>query len=271
MKEVTVTNNRPLAYEIQTLDLRLNWVATAEITSSWYSDILSWSFNRCYCVQSGHAFLHTPDGEIEMKAGNIYILPADYPCGYVGDGDMFKIFSHFTFTRFEVQEVFSKVKHCIVLENKADFIDDMIETYQKDDICAAAKLKYMFYQIVFEAVKTSGVSSKDFSDFSLTVKRAITIIEKSCRIDFSAEKLAEIMDMSVVNLQRQFKKEMEVPIGRYIRDRVMQAVAHELRVSTNSIGFISEKYGFSDQFYFAKAFKKHFGLPPSAYRKNNII
>lgn len=271
MKEVQVTNNRPLAYEIETLNLRISWVATAEINSSWYSDILSWPFNRCYCVQSGHAFLHTPDGELEMKPGNIYILPAGYPCGYVGDGDMFKIFSHFTFTRFEVQEVFSKVGHCIVLENKADFIDDMIETYQKDDICAAAKLWSMLHQIVFEAVKTSGVSSKDFSDFSLTVKRAITIIEENCRIDFSAEILAEKMNMSVVNLQRQFKKEMEVPIGQYIRDRVMRAVAHELRVSTNTIGFISEKYGFSDQFYFAKAFKKHFGVTPSYYRKRNII
>ena len=82
---------------------------------------------------------------------------------------------------------------------------------------------------------------------------------------------AEKMNMSVVNLQRQFKKEMEVPIGQYIRDRVMRAVAHELLVSTNTIGFISEKYGFSDQFYFAKAFKKHFGVTPSYYRKRNII
>ncbi len=271
MKEVKVFNNRPLSYEMQTLNFHLSWVATAEITSSWYSDILSWNFNRCYCVKSGHAFLHTPDGNIEMKAGNIYILPSGYPCGYVGDGDMYKIFSHFKMTRFEVQDVFSKIKHCIILENKTDFIDQMIETYKNYDICSAVKLYTMFYQIASEAIEISGISNKDFPEYSLTIKRALSIIEDSRKIDFSAEKLAEKMNMSVINLQRQFKKEVEIPLGQYIRERVMQAAAFELKSSTNSIGFISEKYGFSDQFYFAKAFKKHFGIQPSTYRKDNII
>jgi two-component system response regulator YesN len=50
----------------------------------------------------------------------------------------------------------------------------------------------------------------------------------------------------------------------------MHCTAEELKNSSLSIREISDKYGFSNQFYFAKAFKKYYSFQPSVYRKNNI-
>ena len=90
MKETKVFEDYSLVGDISALNLRIRRLALAEVSDSWQTDIIAWPFTRCYCVQKGHAFLHTLEGDIEMTAGNIYILPSGYPCGYSGDGDMFK-------------------------------------------------------------------------------------------------------------------------------------------------------------------------------------
>lgn len=252
------------------MKFNMTWVALAEITPFWYSDILAWPFNRCYCVKSGHATLHTHDGDIEMVPGCIYILPSGYPCGYSTDGEMYKIFSHFKMMRFDIQDVFSKVKRPIVLKDKEAVIDGLIEAYKSADLCGAAKIYSGFYGIVAEAIEQTGLSGKDFPEYSLTVRQALFLIKANCRIDLSAEELAEKMNISPVNLQRQFKRKVCLPLGQYIRERVMEAAASELTTGTLSIGAISEKYGFYDQFYFSKTFKKYFGIQPSAYRKNHL-
>jgi transcriptional regulator GlxA family with amidase domain len=43
-----------------------------------------------------------------------------------------------------------------------------------------------------------------------------------------------------------------------------------LKNSTMSVAEISERLGFSEQFYFSKCFKQNFGLPPREYRKTKI-
>ncbi|MCW3015905.1 MAG: transcriptional regulator, AraC family [Solirubrobacterales bacterium] len=51
-----------------------------------------------------------------------------------------------------------------------------------------------------------------------------------------------------------------------ILDRVMLEAARLLRFTDLTIGEIAYQVGFSDQMYFSRAFKRHFGRPPKSYR-----
>lgn len=271
MKHTTVLEEKSIVSDISALDLKISRIALAKVTSNWQSDILPWPFTRCYCIQSGHAILHTPDGETKMQAGNIYFLPSGYPCGYSGDGDMFKMWIHFTFSLYETQDVFERIGRIIVLENKAELIDKMIEAYNYDTFKRSVALSSFVHAIVSEAVITAGIGKSELLAYSDFTKAAIVKIEKNCRINLRAEELAELMGTSVLNLQRQFKKDTGIPLGQYIKKRVLHRTAIELKKSGSSIKEISDNFGFTDQFYFANTFKKYYGVQPSVYRKSNII
>ncbi len=52
-----------------------------------------------------------------------------------------------------------------------------------------------------------------------------------------------------------------------VTDRVMREARRLLRYSDLTIGEISYRVGFHDQLYFSRAFKRHAGRPPQAYRE----
>ncbi len=270
MKKTKVFEDATLISDISALNLKIGRLALARVTSNWQTDIISWSFTRCYCIQKGHAFLHTPDGDVEMTAGNIYIIPSGYPCGYSGDGEMFKLWSHFTFGSFDTYDVFEKIKRIIILENKSVFIDEIIDAYNRDDFLRSVQLNTMMHTIICEAIKLSGLTKNDLPEYSGLIKSVLLLIERQCHMSTTADFLADKIGSSTLNLQRQFKKEVGIALGQYIRKRIMHCTAEELKNSSLSIREISDKYGFSNQFYFAKVFKKYYSFQPSVYRKNNI-
>ena len=51
-----------------------------------------------------------------------------------------------------------------------------------------------------------------------------------------------------------------------ITDRVMLEAARLLRFTDLTVGEIAFRAGFEDQLYFSRAFKRHYGVAPSAYR-----
>lgn len=81
------------------------------------------------------------------------------------------------------------------------------------------------------------------------------------------EGLCSIFYCSRANLTGSFRKTFHVSIHEYLtRIRLSQA-AVLLESSNFSIEQIAERCGFSDQNYFSKVFRKHYGMPPGNYRK----
>lgn len=264
----TVFEDRSINTEIHSLHLRISRIALAEMDSESSMKISLFPFTRCYLIQSGHAYLHTPNETIEMSAGNIYFIPSGLPCGYSGDGKMFKMWIHFTIGKLDTPDIFSKLKNVFVLEEKQAFIDDIIDTYKSNDFLKIAKLKAMVYAIVSEAIRNSPLGKDDFPEYSQLIKNAIQCIESNLKFSFHANNLAELLGVKTLYIQRKFKKEVGVSLGHYIIGRVMVRAASELKNTSKSIKKISEEFDFPDQFYFSSVFQKHYGIRPSDYRKS---
>jgi len=86
---------------------------------------------------------------------------------------------------------------------------------------------------------------------------------------FSVEKLADHVNMSVSQLNRKLNALIDQPSGQLIRSLRLQRAADLLAHKAGSVSEISYKVGFSDNAYFSRAFKKQFGCSPSEY--NNQI
>ncbi len=84
--------------------------------------------------------------------------------------------------------------------------------------------------------------------------------------NFSVDKLADKMNMSVSQLNRKLNALIDQPPGQLIRSFRLQSAADLLKQNAATVAEICYKVGFNDQAYFSRAFKKQFGCQPSEYK-----
>ncbi len=82
---------------------------------------------------------------------------------------------------------------------------------------------------------------------------------------FSVERLAGQVNMSVSQLNRKLNALIDQPSGQLIRSLRLQRAADLLVQKAGTVSEICYKVGFNDNAYFSRAFKKQFGCTPSEY------
>jgi len=82
--------------------------------------------------------------------------------------------------------------------------------------------------------------------------------------------VAEHCYVSAALLRRRFREEMGMSPAAYIERCVMQEARRRLTEGEESLGVISERLGFCDQFYFSRRFRAFFGVSPREYRNGHF-
>ncbi len=86
---------------------------------------------------------------------------------------------------------------------------------------------------------------------------------------FGVEKLAEMVNMSVSQINRKLGALIDQSGGKLIRSMRLQRAADLLICNSGTIAEICYQVGFNDQTSFTRAFKKQFGHSPSKYKEKN--
>lgn len=85
--------------------------------------------------------------------------------------------------------------------------------------------------------------------------------------NISPTELAEVLALSLRQLQRIFKEKLDTTPTNFITTLKMEESAKMLLNSDNNISEIAYALGFSDPAYFTRLFKKYFGKSPSEFNK----
>ncbi len=86
--------------------------------------------------------------------------------------------------------------------------------------------------------------------------------------DFSVAEMAGIMKMGRESFVKHFSAETGHPPRHFFNRLRAAAAARELADPRVTIREISERFGFANEFYFSRFFRRHLGTSPSNYRKN---
>jgi AraC-like DNA-binding protein len=84
---------------------------------------------------------------------------------------------------------------------------------------------------------------------------------------WTVESLAARAGLSRAAFARRFAGVVGVPPLTYLTTWRMATAARMLRHAPTTVGTVAKHTGYTSEFAFAKAFKRHFGSPPGSYRK----
>lgn len=88
--------------------------------------------------------------------------------------------------------------------------------------------------------------------------------------ELNMSELSAVTDTEVHKLNGMFKEKYGVPCWQYVVSVRFEAACNLLKATDYSVSNIAQMCGFSDPYYFSRAFKKTLGKSPSEYRKNKI-
>ena len=255
--------------EIDRINMTFSTVSYAELDDRWnFESPLGSPYTRVYLVESGEAKIWCNDEEIALSPGNVYIIPAGTPFSCKCEHFMNKIFFHINVLRYNNYDILDGHKSCIVLNDRNSEIARAKELLSKDDVNSVLTMKSLVLNLLIDAITEENIQLGKIEEYSESIKGALSIIDKNLSASLRISDIAEKLYISESRLQKDFKKQLGVAIGKYINDRLMSRALELICENKYPLKEISEMLGFCDQFYFSRRFTQHFNTSPSNYKKN---
>lgn len=85
--------------------------------------------------------------------------------------------------------------------------------------------------------------------------------------NLSLQEIALAVGIHPAHLARTFRQQYDCTVGDYVRNLRMEQARHQLATTDTPLCDIALAVGFSDQSHFTTAFKRHFGVTPTQFRK----
>lgn len=263
-----IVQNQTLLKESNKMLLSISRAAYVELTDKWKCKTTTAAFHRIYFVTEGAADIVCSGKPYKLLPGNIYIIPAGTPFSYDCDHHLCKLYYQFNLYSSENEDLSVAPEGCIVFENRAAQVAEMIELFKQQDYQSALAQRVMIEQLVLEAMRQTA-TSQHIPHYSPAVRKALRLMTDYPSMALTIPVLANAVYLSAAVFQTRFKKEVGLSPIKYLRQRVIAALEYELRTGDLSIAELAEKYGFYDQFHLSRIFTAKRGISPSKYRKTN--
>lgn len=105
--------------------------------------------------------------------------------------------------------------------------------------------------------------------FDRRVARALQLIQEKPAARWTIEALARAASLSRAAFARRFLAEVGVPPLRYVAELRMQRAAELLAEGDRSLASVAAEVGYDSEFAFSRAFKRHTGEAPGAFRRRS--
>lgn len=248
-------------------DIRLRDHGYAVLDSGWKYPRTGLPMSRLYFCKSGGGVIEHNGGELEVRAGYVYLLPANYKFGYRVSTEWEKLFVHFVIIRRDGYDMLSELGRICELEIGVEAVDRIISLYNGNDTRDAYDFKFAIYETVNKILKNEGFKPRVQTDYSPLVESAIDYVRSHLSIKLSIAEIAASCFISESLLSKRFRDEYGITLGKYIDDLVFFSAQNLLVTTSLPISRISESLGFCDQFYFSRRFRQFAGVSPRYYRK----
>ena len=201
-----------------------------------------------------------------LTSGDVYIYPTDAPQRYLADADNGATYYYLHFTGNNTGALLKSLNIPLLTPFRAKehtelCFEKIIEAQDRTDALGDITAEYLILQLLTLLAPAGCVF-----DASAQIFRVTEVMSHSYDLPYDAKRFADILSVSVSRFNHLFKDTLGVRPQRYYNTLKMDNARILLMDTDMSVKKISEAVGFSDPLYFGQAFKRHFGLSPTAMR-----
>jgi len=263
--------NAALCDEANRIKISLLVFGRARVDSTWNGTVISPAYSRLYYITDGSASITLPDGKtVGLEKSRWYLLPSGCSFSFDCKEQMEHIYFHLKISSLDGPDLLQNCLAPISLENSSlnpAFLTDYLDTC---DTLSCMYVHHFVEKVLYSLLTENSIHLKT-RDFSPCVKRAIKYINRNLTLTLSTEDILKEALVSKSTLTKRFREETGASVHEYLFDKIMFEAEQLLRQNELTIGEISEKFDFCDQFYFSRCFKARFGLCPTEYKKAKLI
>ncbi len=110
--------------------------------------------------------------------------------------------------------------------------------------------------------------TQTIQDYQERIRKVVDFIDENLQNSLSLEELAAIGNFSPFHFHRIIRGYLREPLLQYVKRQRLERGASLLHMQNLEISEIAWKVGFAEASSFNKAFKKHFGVNPTQFRKD---
>ncbi|MFV0352565.1 MAG: response regulator [Oscillospiraceae bacterium] len=139
----------------------------------------------------------------------------------------------------------------------ARFQEDIEETQTVEEVFS------LFQQYLYPLL---GLTSSA-AETSLEIQKTKEFLYTNYAREITLDQIADSVGLNKSYLSRLFKAHTGVTVFSFLTNIRMERAAALIAEGNTYIRQVAEQVGFTDQLYFTRVFKKHFGVSPSQYKK----
>lgn len=226
-------------------------------------------FYLLYMVE-GSMTVYLDDGaEHTVSAGNLLFFPPKYHYKYVYDGAAALSYMWVHFTGSYAKRFAEECMHCTdaaIFETRAD--NQLVTAYRRifDAYESGSSLLRHELSSALESLIISAAYAINTEGNDRSLERSMRKIHSAYSSDIRIPELARLENMSNCRYITLFKSRMGMTPSEYII-KLRMSMACDLLLGTDKpIKEIALSVGYDDAHFFSRAFKKHTGYAPGAYR-----
>ena len=270
MRVQKVINNEKSLGNINSLDINISSAGFVRADDGWRQSPLYAGFSRLYFVMDGEGYLLSERERVRLLPGRVYLAPCGDKCGFYTDSYITKLFFHINLPIDAVgRDAFESYGRIASMDYPIEKMKELTDAY-----LAEGTVRHLFVRSeifsVASAFLTACPECLESSKRSSLVLDAIRYIRTHLKASLTVAEVAEAALSSESRLAALFRREVGNSVAWYVEDLIMSEAQNMLMGGKMSIGEISERLGFCDQFYFSRRFKRRFGSSPREYIKKSV-
>ena len=245
-------------------------------------------------VEEGSFHIYEEDTEFTVEPGNLVFLKqgfhhyGDIKCpkgtkwffvhfniNETSDGRELSPYERFLFTEADntVKRTYHTLPKTLHIEKNSRIFSRFMtlnKMFESRDYSANLNLNSYLYEILTDIYELS-ISDRHIDSKWKKVLKMMSFLDEHSDSPFISEELEEYMGLTFKHLNLLFKQTTGTTLWKYHSNGRMEKAKQLLTTTALSIGEISDELKFESPYYFCNAFKKHIGIAPSRYRKENVI
>ena len=262
-----VEENTALRDSINGLEMIVSLSGYAVLDNTWYGNDIYTPFNKLYLIESGEGCLQTETETVIMKPGMAYFVPTRTNHSYRCENALTKLFFHLNLFRSDRYDLFRGVERILEIPMPPNLLEVMKRAYAGNTFADGMIAREQLYRILNLVVQQYGLAQNSLPAYSKYVTDSIAYILGNLSAELHVDALAQRCYVSKSYLEKLFRKEVGVSIGKYIDDQLICAAQEKLEQTGDSVAAIGQSLGFADTCYFSRRFKQLCGITPLHYRR----